>query len=339
MEENLEISSAIDEREKQEDIKKAYDNYCKKILSNKQVLARIMKECVNEYKEVPLNKVPEYIEGTPELNVSMNEKITGMNTEDEKITGSLIRYDILFKAYIPNSEKKIELMINLEAQNKDNPGYQLISRAIYYCSRLLARQKNSPNGFEKSDFDNMKKVYSIWICINHDNEKDDVINYYAMKEECKSKEWHSPKEDYDLMQAIMIYPGSQYDYEDNEYSLLEFLNILFKSALPAKERKRQLITNYGITMTQTLDEEVETMCNLSQGVYEKGKIEGKIEGKTEGKIEGRIEGRIEGISECVKNIMEKNGMDLYDVLDMIGVEKNLQSQVIELIQKEAESKK
>ena len=31
-------------------------------------------------------------------------------------------------------------------------------------------------------------------------------------------------------------------------------------------------------MTQTLDEEVERMCNLSQGILEKGILEGKKEG-------------------------------------------------------------
>lgn len=36
---------------------------------------------------------------------------------------------------------------NLEAQHKDNPDYPLVSRAIYYCSRLLSKQKNAQMDF------------------------------------------------------------------------------------------------------------------------------------------------------------------------------------------------
>ncbi|MFR5078095.1 MAG: hypothetical protein ACLTDX_08685 [[Clostridium] innocuum] len=50
----------------------------------------------------------------------------------------------------------IRVFVNLEAQNKDNPGYPLLSRAVYYCSRLLAKQKNAPDGFQYSTFGKIK---------------------------------------------------------------------------------------------------------------------------------------------------------------------------------------
>lgn len=71
---------------------------------------------------------------------------------------------------------------NLEAQHKDNPGYPLVSRAIYYCSRLLSKQMNAPDGFQHFDYDKIKKVYSIWICIQHAREKDDATNVYSFVE-------------------------------------------------------------------------------------------------------------------------------------------------------------
>ena len=81
---------------------------------------------------------------------------------------------------------------NLEAQHKDNPGYPLVSRAIYYSSRLLSKQMNAPDGFQHSDYDKIKKVYSIWICIQHAGEKDDATNVYSFVEIFKkdsSIEW------------------------------------------------------------------------------------------------------------------------------------------------------
>ena len=35
------------------------------------------------------------------------------------------------------------------------------------------------------------------------------------------------------------------------------------------------------------------MCNLSDGIWEKGKLEGKEEGKAEGLAQGKLEGRTE----------------------------------------------
>ena len=165
MEENLAIASVIDTK----DPKIAYDNYCKKILSNKQILAHILKECVSEFKDIPLEEIPQYIESTPKTNVVLNGTIDGRNTEDESIPGAMIRYDVLLEASLPrNSEsddkEHIDLFINIEAQNKDHPGYPLIRRAIYYCCRLLDRQKNAANGFEGSDYGHLKNVYSIWLC-------------------------------------------------------------------------------------------------------------------------------------------------------------------------------
>ena len=245
MEENLAIASVIETK----DPGIAYDNYCKKILSNKQILAHIMKECVSEYADIAIEDIPKYIESSPDTNVVLNSTIDGKNTEDETIPGAMIRYDVLFEAFLPptygsNNKESIHLFINVEAQNKDDPGYPLIRRAIYYCSRLLDKQKNAPKGFKHKDYGRLSKVYSIWLCFQHNEkktDKDDVINMYTIKETCMKKEWRSPKEHYDLMNVVMIYPGKEYDYDDGSYSLLKMLNILFIAELSAERRSKKVL--------------------------------------------------------------------------------------------------
>ena len=45
-----------------------YDRTAKKLLANKQILAQIMKGCVNEYSDCTVDDIVEkYIEGTPEV--------------------------------------------------------------------------------------------------------------------------------------------------------------------------------------------------------------------------------------------------------------------------------
>lgn len=82
MKENLEISSTLEASEN----KKAYDAYCKKILSNKQILSHVIKGCVSEFKDIDIKDIPAYIEGVD----IRNDKISGMNVEDESVLGAKI---------------------------------------------------------------------------------------------------------------------------------------------------------------------------------------------------------------------------------------------------------
>lgn len=57
-----------------------------------------------------------------------------------------------------------QMIINVEAQ-KDEPGsYQILNRAIFYVSRLISSQKE--RNFVKSNYNDIKTVYSIWVCMN-----------------------------------------------------------------------------------------------------------------------------------------------------------------------------
>ena len=58
----------------------------------------------------------------------------------------------------------MEIIVNVEAQNKYNPGYPLIKRGIYYVSRMLSAQNGVD--FKSGEYGKLKKVCSIWICLN-----------------------------------------------------------------------------------------------------------------------------------------------------------------------------
>ncbi|WP_289762779.1 hypothetical protein [Lactobacillus intestinalis] len=254
MEANLEVADAIETN----DLNKAYDEYCKKILSNKQILARIMKECVAEYRDIPVEEIPSYIEHEPQLDVSLDEeadKIQGRNVEDQSVHGAVIKYDILFDAKLPNSKEneRIGLFINVEAQNSSNTPYPILSRAVYYCSRLLAKQKNMQGGFQNSEFQNLKKVYSIWIVMNASKAMEGVLNKYTITEECLETKYHFPKEDYDKLSVVMIYPKREYDIKDDKNGMMKMLNLLFKAKMSAQDKKYQLSRYYGIMMTRAID--------------------------------------------------------------------------------------
>ncbi len=146
----------------------SYDAAVKYLLAHKPFLARIMKECLPEYRDCTIQDIMDrYIEGDPQVaNVGVHvdeshPRIHGGNTEDKTVTEGTVFYDIRFNALAPKDDDVIGIIINVEAQAKSNPGYSLLKRAIYYCSRLISAQKNVE--FTGSDYDGIQKVYSIFI--------------------------------------------------------------------------------------------------------------------------------------------------------------------------------
>ncbi len=79
--------------------KKLYDDECKKVLSQKEILAWIMKGFVHEYKNSSIQDIKnKYIEGSPLINSYIldtddkyyNKEIMGMNTESKSINDGTI---------------------------------------------------------------------------------------------------------------------------------------------------------------------------------------------------------------------------------------------------------
>ena len=113
------------------DEKASYDAACKKLLSEKIILAWIMKNCLEEFRDCDVNEIAEkYIEGQPqvgEVPVAPDETnsatmIHGSGNEDRTLTEGTVTYDIRYLALAPVSGELIRLIINIEAQNDFYPG-------------------------------------------------------------------------------------------------------------------------------------------------------------------------------------------------------------------------
>ena len=274
------------------------DAMCKRILANKVILAWILKECLEEYKGYSCSEVVDCIEGTPEISEKpvhldevMPEKITGIGTEDKTVTEGTVTYDIRFTAKIPGTDYKVHLYVNIEAQNDYEPGYPLIKRGIYYCCRMISAQYQRE--FTKSHYENLKKVYSLWICINPPEERKNTITEYRIEEKTIIGESREIKENYDLMNCMMICLG---DPEDTD-GILRLLDTLMSGEMSTEKKKDVLERDYKIEMTRELESEVSGMCNYSDGIWMKGLKQGIERGKAEGIAEGIAEGKAEGIAE------------------------------------------
>ena len=238
-------------------------------------------------------------------------KVQGMGNEDISQNEGTVYYDVRFNAIAPSTEEheNIRLIINAEAQNRFKLKYPLTKRAVYYGSRLISAQHGTV--FTKSDYQKLRKVYSIWICVNPAKKFRNTITRYSLKPETIIGNAVEAPENYDLINIVMVCLGKMEEWNDN--NLIKFLGVLFQNELSAREKKDILERDFNIPMTETFESEVDDMCNLSQGVAEEAMQKGLEQGRQEGIEQGRTYALIELVNDGVLTIekaAEKAGMSV-----------------------------
>ena len=314
-----------------------YDAACKRVLSEKAILARIMKSCLEEYRHCDVNDIAEkYIEGQPQVSAvpvlpdDGGTVISGMDTEDKSVHEGTVTYDIRFRSIVPDSDERIALIINLEAQNDFYPGYPLIKRGIYYCCRMISSQYGRE--FTGPHYEKIKKVYSIWICMNPPKNRENTITRYRLIEEHMVGEAVELVRNYDLLSIIMLClggpDGKNYD------GVLRMLDVLLGSETSEMEKRKILQDDYNIQMTLAMKREVTVMCNLSKGVEEKGIAKGIAKGMTEGMAKGMTEGMTNGILASIKNLVKNMGISVEQAMTVLEIPEAERQNYRELLQRQ-----
>ncbi len=273
---DMEIKNAVNAA----DTDAQYDEKAKRLLGNKTVLAHILVKTVDEFQGMEPKEVVSYIEGEPLIGTvpvepgltnaakeKDRQRVVGLNTESMEINEGLIRFDIIF--YVRMKDGFSQVIVNVEAQKGKSAGYHILNRAVFYASRLISSQKE--RDFVKMNYDDIRRVYSIWVCMGMDESsmayvhltKDDLLG---------SHQWEGGL---DLLNIVMIGIADELPEHDDKYELHRLLSAVFSTELSAPEKLGIMETEYGIPLNDNMREDVITMCNLSQGIREKGRAEGE----------------------------------------------------------------
>ena len=242
------------------------DEKIKALLADKQILARILKYSVEEFKEYDILEIINRIEEVEILEVpvdaglshkSKNEfgKISGSSTEDNVPGEGVIFYDIRFN--ITKGKKRIKVLINIEAQattSVSRLGYHIENRMTYYLSRMISAQKEQE--FFGSDYDKIKEVISIWICMDARKNEDSIIEY-QLRPEVKFGENIHPEE-INLLKGILIKIRGGKNMTQSKNKLIEMLEYVIADH-STEEKKNYLKNECGVEMTKELERKVEAM--------------------------------------------------------------------------------
>lgn len=134
---------------------------------------------------------------------------------------------------------------------------------------MISAQKQTE--FYHSDYDSLKKVRSIWLCLNNNEDGDAIEEIYLDRNTVYGNK-RSPY-DIDLMRGIIINVRNGETIRDSQNVLISMLEkLLSKSSI--EEKKRILTEKYGMIMTTELEGRVQTMCNWSEAIKEVSYKEG-----------------------------------------------------------------
>jgi len=248
-----------------------YDDKAKRLLGNKIILAHILVKTIDEFKGMEPEDAVSYIEGEPFISVVLVEpgltnaakeengqRIVGLNTENAEINEGLIRFDIIF--YVRMKDGISQVIVNVEAQKDEPTGYHILNRAVFYVSRLISSQKE--RDFIKTNYNDIKRVFSIWVCMNMDENSMDYVHLTDDKL-LGSYPW---KGGLDLLNIVLIGIANELPEHDDKYGLHRLLSTLLSMELSASEKLGIMENEYSIPLDDRIREDVKEMCNLSQGI-------------------------------------------------------------------------
>ncbi len=303
--------------------KEKYDHYCKRVLSNKDVLARILRHTMKEYRKMSPEDIRACIEdlsctlGGPsktgkdmrgrKQNQKRPEYILGVNTEDSMPGEGSVLYDIRFMARQPGGSQGKEtthwrqIMVDIEAQTKFWQR-RLEPRAVLYGSKMICSQLGRL--YKSPQYEKGRKVYSIWICTDSPRRLGNRIFHIALHrdEDYETKPGRAPDKTryYDRLEIIFIYLNQKEKHKD---PLTDFLSTLLAKEMPWQERLNILRDRFGLQPDDEMKEEMKEMCNLSEAIERDGIRKGRRQGLREGQKQGKKQGRKEGLREGQMRIL------------------------------------
>ena len=177
-----------------------------------------------------------------------------------------MNFDIVF--YVHRKCGLTKVILNIEPQKDEPSKYPILNRGIFYVSRLISSQKY--RDFKGQEYGDICEVYSVWICMNM---PENILCHIHLTQDDLVGE-HKWAGELDLINLVMIGVSNDLAEPDETHELLRFLGTLFSKGLTSEERISIMEKEYDIP-SQVLGEEVETMCNLGEGIWEDAIAEGR----------------------------------------------------------------
>ena len=220
----------------------------------------------------------------------MDNLSSASSVEATSMSEGAVHFDLLIELTfpMPNGDH-IAVVVNVEIQNDGDNVCRIIKRGIYYCSRLISRQKNRT--FKAPKYENIRKVYSIWLLAAADDLLANAIRRFSLKEQIitapQSKMPSLPTAYYDMMEVVIA--GINGDYMPlGKPNVLELLWLLSSVEIDDVKARQYLQEVFKMEVTETMDTEIHDVREELRRFYGKRKF-AQMEEDLKQKVEAEVE--------------------------------------------------
>ena len=255
------------------------DPLIKRIFSNREVLAWLLVHFIDEYRGCTVREVMEKYLPKARLDIGRipvhpgeapPESVPTGNVEDRQLAERTTMFDVLLMLPSPGRPgRSIGVVIDIEVQKKNDPGYPIESRMIYYLCRSVSKQRDVT--FSGDGYGDIAKCYSLWFCPRLAKGESPSIDRFFIKGERVFGEGGvaADKEDYDLLEGCTVRFNN--DPKQPVNNVIRYLQLLLTDIAGPLERLDELHEKYGLSKTR----EAEDMCNYSEFLKQEAKEEAK----------------------------------------------------------------
>ena len=206
---------------------------------------------------------------------------------------------------------------------------------MYYLARLLSSQYQ--RDFGHSEYEKLRKVYSIWIVMNPTERNANTISSIAFRQTALLGE---PEDNrgYDKAEAFIVRLQKN-DAVKSEDRLVNLLSMLFVSDLSLIEKETVLTRDFSIPVTEHLERMVANMCNYSTYILEKGMQRGMQQGIQQGIQQGMQQGIQQGMQQGmqekefnnIKTLMETMNWNPLQAMNALRIPEEEQQKYTQLL--------
>ncbi len=300
-----------------------YDAHCKRLLADRQVIARVLAGTLDEYSEVPVEVVErDLIDGEPTIDAPMGRDDPGrplLLESEDSVGEGLVRFDVRVRVRAPGTDDGSGmprlLELDLEPQGRTRPGYPLLCRALYYCGRMISQQGGGV--VAHSDYGRLRKVVSVWVCLEPLEANRATVAAFEVRQRDLSGKGSYDRSDYDRLEVVVIGLGSG---SREAGGVVGMLATLLDADMEPEKKLAVLHDEYGMMVSQSIEREVRDMGGVGQAIYD------------EAFEKGEDSGSLKRLVACVRGAITGFGATAEEALQKFGVPRDEWQAVIDLLQ-------
>ena len=172
------------------------------------------------------------------------------------------QYDESVKQVLAHKIILANILVNIEAQKDEPTSYYIQNRAVFYACRMVSSQKE--RDFTGMNYNDIKKIYTIWICMN---QKENSLNYLHLTNEKLMGKTAIEKAG-DLIHIILLGLAKNLPPYTEENKLHRLLGALFTNELTADEKISIIESEYNIEAKNELRKDVRKVSGLGESLVE-----------------------------------------------------------------------